>query len=278
MRPQSTRSPNTTCAHCGAPFFAWPYKLKAGEGRFCSVPCRQAFMRGPDSPCRRLLTHGHAGYSRGCRCIVCVDAKRASDHSYYERHRDAIGQATRAYTKSHPDMQARAQNTYRQAHLEVYRRAQQDYKNRFPERVRATVRRYRAKPMSQEAMSQSRRLWYVANRTHALAYARADTQTERGRLVKIATDHRRRARQQAAPGWTSTTQLAGRIALYGGLCWICHVPATTIDHVIPLARGGSNWPANLRPACRGCNSSKGARWWPQRQRIPGQRTPSTPST
>jgi hypothetical protein len=32
------------------------------------------------------------------------------------------------------------------------------------------------------------------------------------------------------------------------------------DHVKPLARGGSNWPANLRPACKSCNSRKGARW------------------
>jgi 5-methylcytosine-specific restriction endonuclease McrA len=28
--------------------------------------------------------------------------------------------------------------------------------------------------------------------------------------------------------------------------------------VIPLSVGGTNWPANLRPACRSCNSAKGA--------------------
>ncbi len=32
-----------------------------------------------------------------------------------------------------------------------------------------------------------------------------------------------------------------------------------IDHVIPLTRGGSNWPMNLALACVRCNTSKGNR-------------------
>ena len=38
---------------------------------------------------------------------------------------------------------------------------------------------------------------------------------------------------------------------------MCGTEATAIDHVKPIARGGSNWPANLRPACTPCNSRKG---------------------
>jgi 5-methylcytosine-specific restriction endonuclease McrA len=33
----------------------------------------------------------------------------------------------------------------------------------------------------------------------------------------------------------------------------------SIEHRIPLSRGGSNWPANLAPACKTCNSSKGTK-------------------
>lgn len=32
-----------------------------------------------------------------------------------------------------------------------------------------------------------------------------------------------------------------------------------VDHMIPIARGGSNDPENLALACPGCNLSKGAR-------------------
>jgi 5-methylcytosine-specific restriction endonuclease McrA len=36
------------------------------------------------------------------------------------------------------------------------------------------------------------------------------------------------------------------------------VERMTIDHVVPLAVGGDNSPANLRWLCRSCNSGKGA--------------------
>lgn len=35
----------------------------------------------------------------------------------------------------------------------------------------------------------------------------------------------------------------------GGICWLCGQPgADTVDHVVPLADGGTNNPANLRAA------------------------------
>ena len=39
-------------------------------------------------------------------------------------------------------------------------------------------------------------------------------------------------------------------------CQYCGDEATTVDHVVPLSRGGTNDLANLTPACKPCNSSK----------------------
>lgn len=64
-----------------------------------------------------------------------------------------------------------------------------------------------------------------------------------------------------APGNATREQIEARIAYFGNRCWICGEPATCLDHVKPLKRGGTNWPANLRPACRSCNSRKQARWF-----------------
>ena len=74
--------------------------------------------------------------------------------------------------------------------------------------------------------------------------------------------HRKKAtamyygRRRNAPGHASTDQVAARWAYYADRCWMCGEPATQNDHVIPLSRGGSNWPANLRPACGPCNREK----------------------
>ncbi len=43
------------------------------------------------------------------------------------------------------------------------------------------------------------------------------------------------------------------------VCQYCSGPFDTIDHVIPLVRGGDNMKINLVPCCRSCNSSKGSK-------------------
>ena len=41
-------------------------------------------------------------------------------------------------------------------------------------------------------------------------------------------------------------------------CRACGRPATHVDHVVPVARGGTDHPSNLRALCAGCNLEKGA--------------------
>jgi 5-methylcytosine-specific restriction enzyme A len=47
-----------------------------------------------------------------------------------------------------------------------------------------------------------------------------------------------------------------------GLCHYCgkkfSFKELTLDHIVPLARGGTTTPGNVVPACRPCNKAKGA--------------------
>jgi len=43
---------------------------------------------------------------------------------------------------------------------------------------------------------------------------------------------------------------------FGGECAYCGAPATTWDHIIPVAGGGRTEPNNIVPACMSCNSRK----------------------
>lgn len=45
---------------------------------------------------------------------------------------------------------------------------------------------------------------------------------------------------------------------FDGRCAYCPRPATTIDHVVPVSRGGRSHRGNLLPACVSCNSRKNA--------------------
>lgn len=76
-------------------------------------------------------------------------------------------------------------------------------------------------------------------------------------LARAATQ-RRRARKRlcfiADEPWETT------LARTNGRCAYC--PSTenlTLDHIVPLCRGGQHAPGNLQAACAACNSSKGGR-------------------
>jgi len=49
-----------------------------------------------------------------------------------------------------------------------------------------------------------------------------------------------------------------------GTCRYCFAPADCLDHVVPVALGGTTSYRNLVAACTGCNSRKGANVWEPR--------------
>jgi len=81
------------------------------------------------------------------------------------------------------------------------------------------------------------------------------------RRIRSVDDPRvvRRLREQAAPGLSAHARsaLLAQWKRQGRECAYCPDLATTVDHVVPLVRGGTNHEGNLAPACRSCNGSKG---------------------
>lgn len=88
----------------------------------------------------------------------------------------------------------------------------------------------------------------------------ADANPEAVRRHRVKSQHIRRARTRAGGSFT-LAELARVTASQGGRCWWCGEPMSkpTVDHLIPLARGGQNVASNIVLACRSCNSRKGAK-------------------
>jgi 5-methylcytosine-specific restriction endonuclease McrA len=80
---------------------------------------------------------------------------------------------------------------------------------------------------------------------------------------KRAVENRRRARQSAAGGSYTASDIAEIAKAQRGLCAYCPTiltrPTRHIDHIQPIAKGGTNNRSNLQLLCQPCNSSKGAR-------------------
>lgn len=79
----------------------------------------------------------------------------------------------------------------------------------------------------------------------------------------------RRARKRAAEGSHTADDIQNIFEAQNGKCAVCFIPLSKtrqpgyrvyhVDHMLPLSRGGSNWPSNLQLLCYKDNCSKGAR-------------------
>jgi 5-methylcytosine-specific restriction endonuclease McrA len=130
----------------------------------------------------------------------------------------------------------------------------QRYQERHAERLafeKAVRRDNRLTPAEKQAKYVVRKSWQ--RKQWAMRHPEQDA------IYRYTVDLRRRGRRRQAVGHTSTRQLQARWAYYGGRCWMCRAAATETDHVIAVALGGSEWPANLRPACGPCNRTKNAK-------------------
>lgn len=100
------------------------------------------------------------------------------------------------------------------------------------------------------------RVWYQKNKEADAAHRREYRANNREKVR--AKDSRRRAREKSAPTYLISPK--DWRWLFSQPCFYCGGRENmTIDHIIPLARGGSHGIGNLLPACHGCNASKGSK-------------------
>jgi 5-methylcytosine-specific restriction endonuclease McrA len=102
------------------------------------------------------------------------------------------------------------------------------------------------------------RAWARRNRGKWSAYFR---KWRLGNLDKRAVDERSyRARRAQVGGRFSIAEWQDMKKKYRHHCARCKKrKPLTIDHVIPLSRGGAHCAENIQPLCSSCNSAKGDR-------------------
>lgn len=99
---------------------------------------------------------------------------------------------------------------------------------------------------------------YLREREHRLAYATAYAKAN----PHIGQANKRRRRVAHVEGYRFTgrdwLQMQRR---HGNRCYYCQTKgALTMDHVIPIIRGGTHGEGNIVPACSDCNSRKQGRF------------------
>lgn len=145
----------------------------------------------------------------------------------------------RIYKIEHPENLKASQDKFRATHIEKERERGREYHRRNKDRERPLKKAYADANKTRHQIL--RRNWHLENREK----------------VK-ANKQRRRARRLLAGGSFSGQDVKAQYVAQKGLCWWCSEPLTNyhIDHLVPLARGGSNDASNIVLACPHCNLSK----------------------
>lgn len=100
----------------------------------------------------------------------------------------------------------------------------------------------------------------------ALVHPRFPGCIERRRLRHRLREHNRRVQLRASCPTLTVTEWQSLVNEYDGRCAYCgKLPdLITLDHVIPVSRGGAHALVNVVPACLSCNARKSAKlgWIP----------------
>lgn len=179
----------------------------------------------PKTPCRSC---GASDRDAAGRCRPC---RKRRARRYYEAHRERVRERGKRWVAEHPE---KARESSRAA-------SERCRRNASPERKaarRAAAKAWREK--NKAYITQKAKAWHAANPDAGARYAR-------DRKIRKLTDL-----GAHTPGEFLTV-----LAECGGACVYCGAPATTRDHVVPVAVGGSDSVLNIVPSCKPCNSSKG---------------------
>jgi 5-methylcytosine-specific restriction endonuclease McrA len=151
--------------------------------------------------------------------------QQESNRRYKAKHKDQLQVRSREYRLKHRDELVAKMRAWRRENLEQLRaRDRQRNRERRAERV-AYMRE-----------------WREANRDRVRSYLRAEF-------------HKRRL--QSAGESFSAKEWRDLCARYGNRCAYCgSAGPLTVDHRVPLSRGGRNMIENILPACKSCNCRK----------------------
>lgn len=199
---------------------------------------------------------------------ICRNCVAAYGRTHYKEHKEEIAAQARRYREANAEQIAAQHKHYRETHKEQVTATNKRWRDNHKEQIAAKDRLYRQANRKRNAAMQQ--CWIVANRDKVRTRRRRWywANHEKAKTISRRASAKRRARLAGAVlGLVDEEAIFKR---HSYRCVYCgNTDNLTLDHVVPVAAGGSHSEENLVVACRSCNGSKGAKelmvWLTQRQ-------------
>jgi hypothetical protein len=205
--------------------------------------CGYLIKGDPSRPCVRVL--GHNNQHRDARQEAQKrrggnpETRRAYQRAYQKQYR-----------ADYPERHTAAKSKYYKANKDACLERHREWVAANPEKVQSW------EDANRDRRNELQREW---NRTNRAARLETERRYRERHPEKTSEKYRRHSRRRKSKlrgiyheDWTRQQV----IAKYGDCCYLCGGAYEETDHVIPLAKGGWDVLANLRPACTVCNQRK----------------------
>lgn len=215
------------------------------------VSRKTAILLGFDSyftgvPCSR----GHISL-RGTKRRVCLSCEqqyreeRKEDiaeykRQYYMKNKEKLCSATRKWYSENKERASEYNRMHYLRNKDRYAEWRRNWISENPERKRIREQQWRKENRS--ILLGKTKEWKRRNHDKVIAYNR-----------------NRRSLEKGASGKHSAKDIESIYILQRGKCAHCCKRVGLkfhVDHIVPLAKGGSNWPHNLQILCPPCNLGK----------------------
>lgn len=190
----------------------------------------------------------------------CKDCRKRMSREYVTNNPEKVRESSRRTRQKYPDRIRARRIMFRLRRPEYSRERSAKMRQEHPEEYRAYQRQWqnarnRANPERMRNLSQA---WRDANPEKSIEVQRRYAKKHPD---KVRSNHaQRRARELNAEGSHAAEDITAQYRRQKGKCYWCGVRIKDnkyhVDHIIPLARGGTNDPSNLVVACPKCNLSK----------------------
>jgi 5-methylcytosine-specific restriction endonuclease McrA len=183
---------------------------------------------------------------------------KATQDAYRAANPDKVKARREAYSVANPEKIRASSTAYRTANPDKVKASSAAYIAKNPEKLKARGAAYRA---SNKEKVKAREVAYRVNNKAKLKAGKKSWEMKNPENVRVR-GRRRRARLRNAEGVHTAADIKEIHSMQKGRCAICRQKLGQkyhVDHIQPLARGGSDDRANLQLACGPCNLRKADR-------------------
>ena len=187
------------------------------------------------------------------------ERKATYNARYYAKHKEVAKASSRAWRAAHREYAKARAAAYYATHREEAKTARARWKASHPDAIKRSAAKYRAAHRDQIAVTISR--WHKTHPEKSRDACRRYIKKHRDKCKERRYRRRAWKAQGVLPDELSPTFISELFSRYDNRCAYapirhCSPGKLTVDHIIPLSRGGRHTPGNLAPACLSCNCAK----------------------